>query len=422
MARPKSRHGGRVTLKGTRPNPRGGLPRLDPETRYGLEFLEASAAELARRCSGADEADAWASVVQDFVAFPRTPDGLQPALLLAHARETGGTAGAALTSALAAYGPKRSQTAARRQLEEMKLSGEVPPWAAEMGCATPVEAFLRRDEWGEGCEITIHYQRPGGSLHGLLVDINWFMCGAARGFDLVSERDLAIWPADLEPDERGRTAVEPVSLADARALCLRSLHIYKALISNDELEMLEDGLDFEGMHLGFLAGHRLELLPEGGTDAALFPAEPLDRSVALEEFRRASRPAVEGDDELSSLISGLQVFASLCRDGDVLHWNPCRVDAFMEGFVANYSPADVPVRPEFDESRPEVFDRAFMSTVTSAFPRWLRFVAEHCEPSNEHLEENLCAAAEGFADWRIAVREYEWTQIGAPELWLPRSA
>ena len=304
----------------------------------------------------------------------------------------------------------------------MKSSGDVPPWVAEMGRATPVEAFLRRDEWGEECEITIHYQRPGGSLHGLLVDINWFMCGAARGFDLVSERDLVIWPADLEPDERGRTAVEPVSLADARELCLRALDIYKALISNDELEMLQDGLDFEGMHLGFLAGHRLDLLPEGGADAALFPAEPLDRSAALEEFRRAARPAGEGDDELSSLISGLRVFASLCRDGDVLHWNPCRVDAFMEGFVANYSPADVPVRPGFDEARPEEFDRVFMSTVESAFPRWLRFAAEHCEPSNEHLEENLYAAAEGFADWRIAVREYERAQIGAPELWLPRSA
>ena len=55
----------------------------------------------------------------------------------------------------------------------------------------------------------------------------------------------------------------------------------------------------------------IRLLPEGGTDAALFPAEPLDRSVALEEFRRAARPAGESDDELSSLISGLQVFASL---------------------------------------------------------------------------------------------------------------
>ena len=55
----------------------------------------------------------------------------------------------------------------------------------------------------------------------------------------------------------------------------------------------------------------IRLLPEGGTDAALFPAEPLDRSAALEEFRRAARPAREGDDELASLISWLQVFASL---------------------------------------------------------------------------------------------------------------
>ena len=55
----------------------------------------------------------------------------------------------------------------------------------------------------------------------------------------------------------------------------------------------------------------IRLLPEGGADSAQFPAEPLDRSAALEKFRRAARPARKGDDELSSLISGSQVFASL---------------------------------------------------------------------------------------------------------------
>ena len=63
-----------------------------------------------------------------------------------------------------------------------------------------------------------------------------------------------------------------------------------------------------------------------------------------------------------------------------------------------------------------------MSTVESAPPSWLRFAAEQCEPSNEHLEENLYAAAEGFEDWRAAAHEHRRNQVGTPELWLPRSA
>ena len=416
MARPKSSHGGRVTPKGTRPSARGGRPQLDPEARHWLELMEASAAELAARCPDVDEADSWASGAQDFVEFPKAPGGAQPVQVLAHARDLGGAAGAAMTAALAAYGPSRSRTTARRQLEQMASSGEAPPWAAALGCATPVEAFLWRDDWGEECEITIHFQRPDGSLHGLLVDINWFMCGAARGFDLVSERD------GLASVERGSAGVESLSLADARALCLRALDIYTAFVANDELDALESEVDFERMDLGFLAEQRLNLLPAGGTDAALFPAGPPDRSAALDEFERAARPVGVGDAEFSAMISGLHLFGLLCRDGDVLHWTPCRVDAFVKDFIPDHSPTDGPVCLECDESHPEVFDEALISTVESAFPRWLRFAAGHSERSKEFLEQNLRAAAEGFEYWRAAAREYARMQAGAPELWLPRSA
>ena len=142
----------------------------------------------------------------------------------------------------------------------------------------------------------------------------------------------------------------------------------------------------------------------------------------LDDFRRVARLAGEGHDEFSAMISALRLFGHLCRDGDVLHWTPCRVDLFLENFVRNYSPTDGPVCSECGTSHPDGFGTAFMSTVASAFPRWLRFAAEHSEQTKELLEENLYAAAEGFEDWRIAVRDFERTQIGAPELWLPRSA
>ncbi|MDE0133303.1 MAG: hypothetical protein OXH86_07170 [Acidimicrobiaceae bacterium] len=90
------------------------------------------------------------------------------------------------------------------------------------------------------------------------------MGGAARALDLVSKR------GGLASADSGRTGVEPVSLADARALCLRALDVLTALtaaeFADDEALAVHDALDFEGMDLGFLTEQRLSLLPEAGQD------------------------------------------------------------------------------------------------------------------------------------------------------------
>lgn len=409
-----------MTPKGTRPDKRGGKPRLSPEARYCIELMEASAAELAASGPDADEADRWASGAQDFVAFPKTPIGAQPAHVLDHARDIGGAVGAAMTAALSAYGPSRHRAAARRQLEQMAAAGDAPPWATAVGSAAPVEAFLWRDEWGEACEVIICCERSDGSRHGLVVEIGWFMGGAARALDVVTERD------GLTSASSGRAGAEPVSLADARALCLRSLDVLSALTAAefDAVEDLavRDALDFEGMDLGFLTEQRLSLLPEGGSDAALFVPEPPDRSALLDEFAQTPRPASEGDAEFSTMIAGLSLFGLLCRDGDPLHWTPLRVDTFVEDFIPGRSPTDGPECDECGEPHPDTFDPAFMSTVESAFGRWLRFAAEHCEPSKEFLEENLYAAAEAFGWWQASAREQRGGRLAVPDLWLPRAS
>lgn len=418
---PKSRHRGRVTPKGTRPDKRGGKPRLSPETRYWLELMEANAAEFVASAPDVDEADCWASGVQDFVAFPNAPIGASPAHVLDHARELGGIAGAAMTAALAAYGPQRDRSAARRQLQLMAASGDAPPWATALGRAAPVEAFLWQDDWGEECAVAILYERLDGSRHELSVEIGWFMGGAACAFNLVSESD------GLVSADPSRSGAEPLSLADARSVCQRALDTFATLNAFEmeavgEIDMFDVGLDFEGMDLGFLAEDRLGLLPTGGSDAVLFPAEPPDRSAVLDGFTRTARPSDEGETEFSVMIAGLCLFALLCRDGDVLHWTPYRVDAFVEDFIPDRSPADGPECRECGERHPDPFDPAFMSTVESAFGRWLRFAAEHSEPSKAHLEENLYAAAEAFGHWREEARKPRVGSPGAPDLWLPRAS
>lgn len=409
-----------MTPKGTRPDKRGGKPRLSPDARYCIEIMEVSAAEIAASDPDVDEADRWASGMQDFVAFPNTPGGAQPAHVLDHARKLGGAAGAVMTAALAAYGPSRRRATARWQLAQMAASGDAPPWAAAVGIAVPVEAFLWRDEWGEVSEVTIHYERPDGSRHGLVVEVGWFMGGATRALDLVRERD------GLTSAASSRIGVEPVSLADAGALCRRSLDVLAALtaaeLDADEALAVHEALDFAGMDMGFLAEQRLSLLPEGGSDAALFVSELPDRSALLDEFTQAARPASEGDAEFSNMMAGLSLFGLLCRDGDVLHWTPCRVNTFVDDFIPGRSPTDGPECAECGESHPDTFDADFMSTVESAFGRWLRFAAEHSESSKDHLEENLYAAAESFGYWHAAASERESGRLGVPDLWLPRAS
>jgi len=409
-----------VTPKGTRPGKGGGKPRLSPQARYCLDLMEASAVELAASGPDVDEADRWASDVQDYVAFPKTPVGAQPAHVLAHARELGGPAGAAITAALATYGPSRHRATARGQLEQMAAAGNAPPWTTALDSAAPVDAFLWRDEWGEECAVTIRYERSDGSRHGLVVEIGWFMGGAACALDLVSEGD------GLTSSSNDRTGVEPVSLADARALCLRALDVLTALTAAEldtaEILTVHDVLDFEGMDLGCLTEQRLSLLPEGGSADALFVPESPDRSALLDEFSQAARPASEGDAEFLNMVAGLTLFGLLCRDGDILHWTPCRVDTFVEDFIPDRSPADGPECLECGEPHPDAFDPAFMSTVESAFGRWLRFAAEHSEPSKKFLEENLYAAAEAFRCWRAAAREHRDGRLAVPDLWLPRAS
>ncbi|MXZ15143.1 MAG: hypothetical protein F4091_12025 [Acidimicrobiales bacterium] len=420
MAQPKSRHSGRVTPKGTRPSARGGKPQLSPQARYCLELMEASAIELAASGPDADEADRWASGVQDFVAFPKTPVGAQPPHVLDRARELGGPAGAVMTAALAAYGPSRHRNPACRQLEQMAAAGEAPPWATAVGSAAPVEALLWRDPWGEECAVTVIYERSDGSRHGLVVEIGWFMGGAACALDLVSE------PDGLTSDDSGRTGVEPVSLADARALCLRALDVLTVLTAAEfdsgEALAVHEALDFEGMDMGFLVEQRLSLLPEGGSSEALFVSEPPDRSALLDEFIQTARPAREGDAEFSNMIAGLSLFGLLCRGGDVLHWTPCRVDTFVEDFIPGRSPADGPECLDCGEPHPDEYDPAFMSTVESAFGRWLRFAAEHCESSMDFLDENLHAATEAFGYWREQARKHRGGRQAVPDLWLPRAS
>ncbi|MDE0318935.1 MAG: hypothetical protein OXH86_07175 [Acidimicrobiaceae bacterium] len=94
----------------------------------------------------------------------------------------------------------------------------------------------------------------------------------------------------------------------------------------------------------------------------------------------------------------------------------------MEDFIPDRSPADGPECLECGEPHPDTLDQVFMTTVESAFGRWLRFAAEHSESSKANLEENLRAAAEAFGHWQATAREHRGSRAGVPDLWLPRAS
>ncbi len=83
-------------------------------------------------------------------------------------------------------------------------------------------------------------------------------------------------------------------------------------------------------------------------------------------------------------------------DHDVLRWAPPRVAAFLEQWIPDHGLVCNDCG-EFHEHPPE---QEWLTTVESAFPRWLRFAAERNGISQDSLEANLAAARESLKQMR----------------------
>ena len=412
MGRPKRRRGGgRVTPKKNRPrhddepgadlgddhrHRRRGfeLQHGDPDTAFQLEILTRDAEHTIEELSAADEADMdeadfWASCIQSAIATRRSPDGVDASAVLAHAERVGGPTGAVLAAAVAVYGPAKARPEARGALRRIREScPDVPDWIDTLGEAEPLRATKTTDRWGEQCGIRIDYRRPDGTEHAVSVSIQPFCLAAADRF-LLSPHTTRRPTADDEDQ-----LVEDLSLADARAIIEAGLLVHDRLATDDEDDDFDAGSDHD---LRALLEQRLALLPEGGRAPATPPLDATESAGHIGDFLSHGLRLGEHPDEIHDLGRTMVGFAMMCHDRDILHWTPPRVAAFLEDWIPDHGL----FCEECGEAHEHPPDEEWLTTVESAFPRWMRHAAERRGLSDDVLEANLATARESLRQMRL---------------------
>ena len=410
MGRPKRRRGGgRVTPEKHRPghyeelgtdlgddhrHHRRGFELLhgDPDTEFELEMLTRDAEHTIEELSAAgaadmDEADFWASCIQSAIVTRRSPDGVDASAVLAHAEHVGGPTGAVLAASVAVYGPAEARPKARRALRRIREScPDVPAWVEALGEAEPLRATRTTDRWGEQCEIRIDYQRPDGTEHGVSVSIQPFCVAMASRFSLGPPS------TKRTTDDNEDQLVGDLSLADARAI------IEAGLLVRDRLGNDDDDLDASpDDDLQALLEQRLALLPEGGRAPTTPPLDATKAAGHIGDFLSHGLRLGEHPDEIHDLGRTTLGFAMMCHDRDILRWTPPRVAMFLEEWIPDHGL----FCEDCGESHEHPSDEDWITTVESAFPRWLRYAAGRRGLSDDDLEANLAAARESLRQMRL---------------------
>ena len=400
MARRRNRRGGgRVTPKGTRPgDPRRPAltvrPVEDPHVEFQLEMLTRDAAYIAETCpDSADicEADEWASAIQSAVASARCPDGVEASLVIAHARCVGGAAGGILAAAMAAYGPSDQRGRARHVLSRLVTEGaSVPGWAEALGEVSPLRAVKLSDLWDESQAVVIDYARRDGAAHRLYVAFHPFQGGIAHSPALIAHND------EIEPSDDSIFVVEEISLADARATVEAGLRVFDEVLAAQDPD--DPDLDLDAtFDLAALVDQRMGLLPAGGRAPGRQTPDPQAIAGLLQDFASRPMPLGERPQEFNDLLHTMIGFTVTSRDRDILKWTPPRVGAFLEEWIPEHGL----YCDECRESHEHPPDEEWLTTVESAFPRWLRFAAERSGLADGILELNLAEARESLKQMRL---------------------
>ena len=414
MARPKSRNGGRVTPKGTRSHGRSGQrsapgrhrPKLDEATIRELKMLVVDIEDCIETYDGTDLIETEKSVsciIGLHITSNWNPYGVRAAVALAHAEAIGTPAGAVIAAGVSVYGPALARERARQVLDRIRAADvAVPEWVGWLGTVEPVGATKFRDEWDEYCEVVVEYARPDGSIHEVGVGLHPFGQGMAH--------DFTVAPAGVcsgRLAEAGFVA-EEIDLAETRGLLASGVELLDEALK----DWWDNDLDFDAeVDLRPLVGQRIETLPgsdrssgsetDGGADAEHI-------ADIVRGFVEQPVPLGEQPGETAAMVMAAVVFSQACRDPDVLRWSPPRIKAFIEMFVPMWREGDDPDDYDpFDEfGKPGdafEFDEERLSTVDSAFPRWLRYTAECRGDSAETLEANLAAARSSLRKLRVKI-------------------
>ena len=187
--------------------------------------------------------------------------------------------------------------------------------------------------------------------------------------------------------------VEDLGLADARAIVEAGLHVRDSFRQHED-----DDVSYTGAYddMRALLDQRLALLPEGRRAPAAPPLDDKAAAGCIADFLEHSLRLGEHRDEIHDLGPTMLRFAMMCHDSDILRWTPPRVASFLEDWLADHGL----FCDECGESHAHPPDEEWLSTVESAFPRWLRYAAERRELTDDAIEANLAAARESLKKMR----------------------
>lgn len=398
MVRRRKRKGGRVTPKGTRPGDRTPLartvrPSAGPQAEFQLDVLVRDAEHIAATCGGADdivEADEWASAIQSAVKSGRCPDGVAAPAVIARAESVGGAAGGVLAAAMAAYGPPGQRPRARRVLDRLISDGSsVPCWADSLGEAEPLRARRLSDQWDENQAVLIDYARDDGSAHRLFVAFHPFQDGIAHSVHLLGHDDEIALPDD------SIYTVEELGLADARAAVEAGLRVFDKVVATQDPDDWDPDLEAT-WDLAALIEQRIGLLPAGGRSPTRQTPDPRTIADPLTDFASQPVPLGEHPGELGDLLHSMIGFVAMCPDRDILKWTPPRVGTFLEAWIPEHG-----IYRDACGEPHEHPPAGWLTTVESAFPRWLRFAAERSAVADGTLELNLAEARKSLKRMRL---------------------
>ena len=369
-------------------------PAEDPHAEFQMEVLTRDAEYIAETCPGMGdicEADEWASAIQSAVASARCPDGVEASSVIAHAESVGGAAGGILAAAMAAYGPSGQRGKARRVLSRLVTEGaSVPGWAEALGDVAPLRAIKLRDLWDESQAVVIDYARRDGAAHRLYVAFHPFQGGIAHSPALIAHND------EIEPSDDSIFVVEEISLADARATVEAGLRVFDEVLAAQDPD--DPDLDLDAtFDLAALVDQRMGLLPAGGRAPGRQTPDPQAIAGLLQDFASRPMPLGERPQEFNDLLHTMIGFTVTSRDRDILKWTPPRVGAFLEEWIPEHGL----YCDECGESHEHPPDEEWLTTVESAFPRWLRFAAERSGLADGILELNLAEARESLKQMRL---------------------
>jgi hypothetical protein len=336
--------------------------------------------EFGQRLLAADnplDAELSAAVL---LAVPRAEGGgrglgeLFVSALIDSAGEHPSPQAAALLRAVAAVSPPHLRRLAVNALGTVTAAGHYPPqWAAQIGRATPQEAWRRYDVFEDTETIVVRYGY-GDLPHGVLVQVD--RCREPAVMQAMVTPMMDELRSILDSDDDPLIRVAPIGLAEARSRM-------EAALARDPHEEEYGELSEATVVSLPIARARLRRLPvEDRPAARSYDAE--DRAAAVAEFLASPHAADAGDEKIVRFWAEVLAGYSAYIPGDP----PGRIGSLkLSQLLRLYVPTSFTLTDDQRRGLPEA---------VTAWTWWAADRQQLDEPARAELAERLSAVLADF--------------------------